>query len=120
MRVRAIDYATNDWLFGKGANDYRQNNDAVKQNIFTRLNSVLGNCFFDLGAGVDWFNLLGSKNQTGLNLAIASTILNTPNVIQIKQISSGLNVDRQFQVNFEVLTTYSTVIGTFIFNSSVG
>lgn len=120
MRVRAIDYQTGDWMFGKGQNDYRQNNDAVAQSIFTRLNSVLGNCFFSAGDGIDWFNLLGSKNQAGLNLAISSTILNTPNVLQIIQISSGVNANRQFQVNYQVLTAFSTVIGTFISQTQIG
>jgi hypothetical protein len=68
-RVRQID-DDGDWLFGKGQNDYVRANTSVVQNINTRLGSFLGDCFFDLGAGIDWFNLLGTKDQVALNLSI--------------------------------------------------
>ena len=59
--VRKLD-SGGDWTFGAGLSDYIQANQAIAQNITTRLNSVLGNCWYDLGSGLDWFNLLGSKN----------------------------------------------------------
>ena len=120
MIVRAID-SNGDWLFGKGINDYRTDNDAITQSIGTRLRSLLGNCFFDLGAGIDWFNLLGSKNQPGLNLAISSTILNTEGVTGLLQLSSNLDfVDRSFSVTYKVQTVYSTQTNTFNFDNIVG
>lgn len=119
MRVRALD-TNHDWLFGKGQNDYLQGNAAIAQNINTRLNSFLGNCFFDLGAGIDWFNLLGAKNQTSLNLSISSIILNTAEVTGLLQLSVGVNAARQMTVNYRVQTVYSTVSNTFVFDSSIG
>lgn len=119
MRVRAIDQ-NHDWMFGKGQNDYLQANAAIAQNINTRLKSFLGNCFFDLGAGIDWFNLLGEKDQTALSLSISSVILNTAEVTGILQISTGLNSNRQFTVQYKVQTVYSTTSNTFVFDSSVG
>lgn len=82
MIVRGIDLE-NDWLFGKGRNDYNSNLIAVRQNIRTRLQSFLGDCFFAVNAGIDWFNLLGSKNQLALELAVRATLLNTANVTGI-------------------------------------
>jgi hypothetical protein len=120
MIVRAIT-SDGDFLFGKGKNDYRRENDAITQCIGTRLRSLLGNCFFDLGAGIDWFNLLGSKNQSGLNLALSAVILNTEGVIGLLQISSDLDfITRQFTVIYRVKTVYSTQTSTFNFNSVVG
>lgn len=113
MRVRALDVDGN-WLYGKGQNDYLKNNAAVAQDIKTRLLSFLGNCFFDLGAGIDWFNYLGSKDQTALNLSISAVILNTANVTGLKQLSVVLNRDtRILTIRYQVQTTFSVLSGAF-------
>lgn len=119
MRVRALTQ-DHDWMFGKGQNDYLRGNAAIAQNINTRLSSFLGNCFFDLGAGIDWFNLLGAKDQTALNLSISTVILNTAEVTGILQLSVGLNGAREFSVQYKVQTVYSTTSDTFVFDSSIG
>ncbi len=115
MRVRAID-SEHDWLFGKGQNDYRRNLEAVVQNIDTRLSSFLGDCFFDNAAGIDWFNLLGNKDQLALNLAVSAVILNTENVTGILQLLLTVNVRRNIEVRYRVQTTYSRASATFIFD----
>lgn len=112
MIVRALD-STGDWTFGNGLSNYLSANAAVAQSIQTRVLSFLGDCFFDATAGIDWFNLLGSKNQIGLNLAISSTILNTENVTGILQLSVVLNELRNFSVSYSVQTTYSVVNNSF-------
>lgn len=116
MRVRAID-GGGDWLLGKGANDYAQGNNAVAFLIAYRLRSFLGDCFFDLSAGIDWFNLLGSKNETQLQLAISSVILNTENVTSIKQLLFDLNrSNRALTIHYSVSTTFGISSGTVDFN----
>jgi hypothetical protein len=55
--------------------------------------------FFDLGAGIDWFNLLGAKDQVALNLSISAVILNTLNVTGILQLSASLSANRIFTVS---------------------
>lgn len=112
MIVRLID-SSGDWLFGKGQNDYLSANAAVAQNIKTRLLSFLGNCFFDTSAGIDWFNLLGTKNQLSINLAVSATILNTANVTGILQLSVNLTTTRVFTISYRVQTTYSVTGDTF-------
>lgn len=106
----------NDWNFGNGQSDYLTGNDEVAQNIKTRLLSFLGNCFFEINAGIDWFNLIGSKNTIALNLAINAVILNTPNVTGILETSFSLSDNRVFSVTFKVQTTYSTTNGTAVFD----
>ena len=121
MIVRAIDPVTRAWYFGKGLNDYRRTTDAIVQSIDTRLSSFVGGCFFDLGAGINWFYLLGAKDQISLNLAISTVILNTPNVTGILQLSTSLNdVTRAFTVQYQVQTTYSAASATFTFDTTVG
>ena len=123
MRTRALD-SNHDWLFGAGTSDYVVNNAAIAQNINTRLSSFLGNCFFDVGAGVNWFNLLGNSGpnaQLELNLAISTTILNTTGVTGLLQLSISTSQDtRLFSVSYQVNTIYSTVTSSFVYSSSIG
>lgn len=113
MRVRALD-STGDWTYGQGQNNYLVDLPAVSQNIQTRVLSFLGDCFFDLSAGIDWFTFLGSKNEIALNLAIAAVILNTTYVTGLAQLSIDLDHDtRVFSVTYRVQTGYSTLNGAF-------
>lgn len=110
MIVRALD-GTHDWTFGKGKNDYLTFNKAIGQNIDTRLFSFLGDCYFDIQAGIDWFNLIGSKNVVGLNLAVSAVILNTENVTGLLQLLLDLNRQtRKLTIQYEVTTAYTGLL----------
>ena len=111
MRVRALDNS-GDWLYGKGQNDYKTGKDAVAQNIQTRLNSFLGDCFFDTGAGIDWFTFLGGKDQLSLNLAVSAVILNTDFVTSLSQLSVVLSVSRRLTIQYTVNTAAGIVSAT--------
>lgn len=100
--VRALD-SDHDWLFGKGRNDYKSGIAATVQNIDTRLLSFLGDCFFDVVAGIDWFNLEGAKDQEALKLAVSAVILNTPNVLKILSLVASLDHEtRDFTITYKV------------------
>lgn len=115
MIVRSIG-DDGDWFFGKGQNDFKPRTDAIAQRIRTRLQSYLGDCFFNNAAGIDWMNLLGAKNQLALNLAISSVILNTEGVTGITQLTISLDAQRVFRITYQVQTVYSTTANTFQFN----
>lgn len=117
MRVRAID-ASGDWQFGKGKQDYKQNFAALSQNIKTRILSFLGDCFFDLEAGIDWFNLLGSKDRTALELAISTTILNTEGVTGIRLIDVTETPGRLMTVRYRVQSTLGEIGDVFQYDTS--
>lgn len=106
MIVRQVDQ-NGDWTFGQGQNNYVQNNSAVMQNIATRLRSVFADCFFATGDGIDWFTLLGQKDQTALNLAIAAAILNTQGVTKLITLNVQRDAARRVTVSYQVLTQYS-------------
>lgn len=107
MIVRALD-GNHDWTFGKGKNNYLSANKAIVQNIDTRLNSFLGDCFFALDAGLDWFNLLGSKDQLALELAVRAVILNTDDVTGIVSLNINLvHSTRAITMTYTVNTIYS-------------
>jgi hypothetical protein len=105
MIIRAID-ADGDWLFGKGKNDYYSGNFAVAENIKTRLLEFLGNCFWNTSAGIDWFNLLGTKNINALILAIRTIILNSENVSGITELSVVLDRNRNLRIVYVVSTVF--------------
>lgn len=112
-RVRALD-GTHDWLFGKGQNDYLTRNAAVIQDINTRLNCFLGDCFFDTGAGLNWWVFLGgSKDQSALSLAISAVILKTKDVTGLRQLSIALPATRGITVSYQVQTSFSAPSGQF-------
>lgn len=118
MIVRALD-STGDFSFGSGLNDYKSGNLAVAQDLQTRLSSFVGNCFFDMGAGIAWFTFLGGKgsnNTLQLSLALSAVILNTPNVLGIKQLSFNLSSNRSFSISYQVQTSYSVTSGSFIYD----
>lgn len=114
MIVRALTGA-GDWTYGKGQNDYRSSQAALSQCIQTRLTSFLGDCFFDSGAGIDWFNLLGSKNEIAINLAVSAVIINTPDsfgnfpVTRLLQLSINLTSGRRLTISYTVNTVYTGV-----------
>jgi hypothetical protein len=118
MSTRAID-VNGDWVFGTGANAYVTGKAEVAQNIQTRLLSFLGDCFFDTTAGIDWFNLLGGKNQVTLQLAVAAVILNTANVTGGLQLSVTYNEQtRNLGIVYQVQTTYSQLSDSFVYDLS--
>lgn len=107
MIVRRID-VDGDWTFGSGVSNYLRDNQAIAQNIATRLRSFVNDCFFDTQAGVDWFNFLGSKNQVGLILAIKLVIMNTQNVTSLNDLNTVLDpVSRNLSITYSVNTVFT-------------
>lgn len=99
--------SNNDWTFGKGKNNFVSKNDAIRLDIKTRLQSWVNNCFFDLSAGIDWNNRLGSKNQqTLLEADLRRVILQSDGVTGINSASTSL-INRVFTANYDVSTIYS-------------
>lgn len=100
MRFRNVD-ANGDWVFGKGRNSYLRDTDALMMNIKTRLLSFLGDCFFDAEAGIDWWNLLGGKDQKALLASIQRVVLRSSNVKRIVEMQSHLT-NRKFSITLSV------------------
>lgn len=102
----------NDWTFGSGRGNYVSGVDEVAQNIKTRLQSFLGDCFFSLSEGVDWFNLIGSKRILEIRLAVSSTILNTDNVLSMIELDVELSDSRNLTITYTVNTVYGEISDT--------
>ena len=100
-----------DWTYGNNLSGYLTGNAALAQQINCRILQLLGECFWDTGAGINWYGYLGGKNSLGLNLAIRTVILNTLGggyVTAINSVSLQINsVARTFTVSWNISTIYS-------------
>lgn len=106
MIFRNLD-SNSDFTFGKGKNNYLRDDDAVKLNIRTRLLSWVNDCFFDIDAGIDWYNRLGSKNQRLLlEQDLKKVILSSEGVGDILSIFSSLT-GRDFMIEYNIRTIFS-------------
>ena len=90
MRFRNLD-ENGDWCFGKGRNSYLTKNKALMMNIKTRLLEFLGDCFFDLEKGIDWWTLLGGKNLKKILVDVQRTILRSYQVKRIVDLDYTLS-----------------------------
>lgn len=107
MIIRNLD-ENHDWTFGSGLANYIDGDPAIALNIDTRLLSWANDCFFDLNAGIDWLNLLGSLGQKNmLNMNIRRLILQSYGVRSLVEVSVGLNAQRLFQVYYKINTIFS-------------
>ena len=87
MIIRALT-PSHDWTFGQGQQNYLTNQNAIIENINTRLLSFVNDCFFDLTTAVDWFRLLGSKaTQQEIILTCRATILASYGVIRVNSVN---------------------------------
>lgn len=120
MRIRSLD-SDGDWTFGKGRNNYLEGKSALALDIKTRLQEHVGDCFFNLTAGVDWFGLLGQKTSVDLSLAVGAVILNTKNVTGILSVSEDvISSSRAFNLSYNVSSVFGQINGYSSINMNVG
>lgn len=106
MTTRAIDI-NGDWVFGHGIADYKTEKEELEQNIKTQLNSWKNDCFFDMDAGVDWYNYLGSfGRENDLRRDIINNIMSVDGVISVASYDAHLTQDRKIVITAEVDTIY--------------
>lgn len=119
MIVRQID-GSGDWLFGKGLSNYATQDNAIRQNVRTRLLSWTGNCFFSLGDWVDWRSLLDVGQRANAVDAVKSCILQTPGVIAVDGVQASFDGrSRRYSLQFGIRTLYSPSF-TSVINQTVG
>lgn len=106
MKFRALT-AQGDWQFGAGVQSYFSNENAIAANIATALRVFLGECFFALDAGVDWWNLIGGKDEQGIILQCRSVISQCEGVARINSVTAVLNRQRGLSVTYDVDDIYS-------------
>jgi hypothetical protein len=118
MSIRAIDQ-NGDWVFGQGRSSYLTAQPAIAQDVKTRLLFFKNDFFAALAFGVDWWNLLSSKNpsaQNGILLQTRAIIIGTVagypsfGVAGINSVSVFLDArTRNINLQYKIRTIYSTV-----------
>lgn len=108
MIMRALD-GSGDWTFGNGLQNYNYSNNAIAENVQTRLYEFLNNCFFNLGAGIDWTRLMGSKNSLQETLlTIRGVILQSFGVVRVNEINPVLVPGtRKLTVTYSIDTIFT-------------
>lgn len=107
MKVRRLD-KNNDWTFGNGKANYLKDNNAVLQNVATRLKSFKNDWFLDGEANIDWFTILGSKEnkQTIIN-EVERVTLQTEGVTKINLIEITETEHRAAKISIVLDTIYT-------------
>lgn len=93
MTFRGIT-AANDWTFGQGKATYLTKDRAIMADVKTALLFYLNDCFFALDQGIDWSNLLGSKQplaQVNVLLQTRSTIVARYGVVRINSVTAQVD-----------------------------
>lgn len=107
MLFRSLD-ASADWNFGQGIQSYAVAEQAVGLNIKTRILSFLGDCFFDMLAGINWdvyFGTPGLQQQT--LLSIQAVILQSYGVTRINNITLNPAPNGGANITFNIFTIFS-------------
>lgn len=96
-----------DWTWGNSRNNYVIENQEIGLNIKTRVLSFLGDCFFAVNEGIDWWNLLDYRYQDRLENSVTEVVQNTDGVTAINNIDLLVDADRQIKIIYDVQTVYS-------------
>lgn len=109
MQVRELD-ENQDWKFGYGKANYIKKNDAILQNVQTRLKSFKNDWFLDQDANIDWFNILGQKEtKETIIKEVERVTLQTEGVTKINIIELTEDKEtRKATINIDLDTIYST------------
>jgi hypothetical protein len=86
MITRALT-AGGDWTYGSGLQNYLRSEAAIEQNIVTTVKSWVGDCYYALSFGVDWYNRLDVGQQKNLVQEIRQVIAGCYGVVGVLSIN---------------------------------
>lgn len=99
---------TGDWTFGAGRQNYATLDAAIGLDIQTFLYLFLGEVPWDLSAGIDWWNLIGSRDETDIILQTRSAITQRQGVQGVTSADVFLNRStRQLSLQYAINTIFS-------------
>jgi hypothetical protein len=106
--IRSLD-SNNDWNFGRSKQDYLNGRDAVGLDVKTALKEQLNDCFFNLPAGVDYYNRLERKQKNNLDEEIRTVILKRPDVVGLLDFDSQLSITRNYTAQAEIRSIFGEI-----------
>lgn len=110
MIFRSLD-ANNDWSFGQGLESYVSGEQAIGLNIKTRILSFLGNCFFDMLAGINWFIYFGTPGKSQqIILSTQAVILQSYGVTKVNNVTLNTLANGSAILTFNINDIYSPTV----------
>ena len=107
MMFRSLDI-NHDWNFGQGLQSYVSGEQAIGLNIQTRILSFVGDCFFDMLAGINWFIYFGTPNQTQQTLlSVQACILQSYGVTKVNSVTMNETSAGSLYLTFNIYDIYS-------------
>lgn len=105
-----------DWMWGQGNGSYFRDGAAIAADIKTSVLFYLNDFFAAMDRGIDWRNLLGSKNPQAVQnilMQVRKTIININGVVRINSVVANVNSrTRRLTVSYNVSTVFSpNVVG---------
>lgn len=99
-----------DWKFGKSKQDYADNALGVAYTVKMKILSWYKDCFFDMDAGIDWKNLLGSKiTKDEIDSAIKAIVQSEPEITSLTFFESNVT-ERIYTATIRFKTIYGETI----------
>jgi hypothetical protein len=86
MITRALT-SEGDWTYGSGTQNYLRGEAAIEQNIVTTILSWVGDSYYALDFGVDWYNRLDVGQQENLVQEIRQVIAGCYGVVGVLSIN---------------------------------
>lgn len=100
-----------DWTWGSGRQNYATLENAINLDIATALKVFLGEIFWDTSVGVDWWNLLGGKDEQAIILQTRAVIIGREGVQRITSLLPVLDRrTRNLYLTYTVETKYSRAL----------
>lgn len=98
---------TGDWTFGRGVQDYAREDEAIAQNVVTRIKSFQDDWFLDINAEIDWFDLLGRKGtQDQIKAEIERVVIATDGVLRINNLTLT-KLNRKANIALTITTIFN-------------
>lgn len=99
-----------DWNFGRGLSDYSEETMAIAYDVKSKILSWYGDCFFDADAGIDWKNILGTKDQKEvLDLNVKRIVSDEEGITEITFFDSAIE-NRKYTCTIRFKTIYNETI----------
>jgi hypothetical protein len=100
-----------DWTLGQGQQNFLRDEAAIELNIQTRLKCFLGDCFWAVEFGIDWWNLLGTRNpvaQANIVIQVRTMIANSYGVVRINSVTAETDrTTRQLTISWNIDTIFT-------------
>jgi len=110
LRVRGLT-ADGDWSWGNGKANYKNDSKFIKQSVVTRVKSFKYDWFLDIQTNIDWWNILGQKNNEEIiRSQVYKTVSETEGVTAIKSLEINTNTEtRNATITISLKTVFDDI-----------